>query len=1120
MSIRSEQLKFDIVVNDNKSQKKLIDLEQANRAITDSVKELKTAKQKLNDADRKSLAELTKLNKELDKQKQINKETTLNIRELTLKKQELINSGNAEESQIKEINNEIKKQNTLLAENKNVTAKLKQEKNEINNARKQNKIEVNQLNNSLKEQNSTLIENKSKMKALREEIGLTALTPKQLKQELRKLKLQLDNTFDPSEIKRLDAEVEQVDAQLRKLTGTAKKTNNALDQQKQAAGGLRNQFSMVGAQVTAVIASLTAFVAGAMKIVEVRAMFQKFEAVLTNTLGSNSKAQAALSRISEFAANTPFAVDELTDSFVKLANQGFQPTIDEMTKLGDIAASKGKDFNQLAEAVIDAEVGEFERLKEFGIRSQKSGDNVTFTFKGVEKQVKFTDEAIREYILSLGDLQGVSGSMAAISQTLGGQISNLEDNFTNLLNEIGKGSEGAFSNFILLLNQLIGSVKDYIAGDGKGFLDFFTELSKSIFVLKDIYADLTKSIGVALDSFLEMTKVLGIFSDSGSIAETIISVLTFTLKLALFPINLMIGGFTLLAKTIIWVIENVSFVSTSIEYFTRGVNGLRSGVNQLSTWFGNLIDDLVELAEKQFPAITSGIKHFLYFIGILNNEKQGANDKGFFSDFLGIDNIAENQALFEKKLGETQLFLDRASKKKVKLTKDEKKTIEEIEDEYHKLKLEKIDGTIEKEIQLENESFEKRKTLFAGNYEALRLLKEVHTKNLLDINQKYEDEELQQTLDNFYKKQENEAQLFELKLLQKQLDAERLAQSTEELDAITETLEAEKLAFEKQQAEETTAFLIGLDQDATASKITATNIAIQQQQKQTDKTAEELEKRKKLQDEQNELFRSFAVETSSLLAESLISGEASFKSFGKQIILSALDILKKIVLIQIAQATGYSLSSADSVATLGATGFAKAAILTGLIEGAFAGVKAKVSQFSDGRYDVIGATDGKSYNVPFIGQQKTGFLPSKPALISENGREAIISANDLKNPQIGSLFNQIRYISMNKVPQYETGRLPQSNNSSASVNNDELLKAINDTQQLLIEYVTKVDSWATGLTVSLDTEELGDNQTEKKKLKSGTEIIANSFEGGEVSGSKVMLDIQTLYDKLDNRYLD
>jgi hypothetical protein len=222
---------------------------------------------------------------------------------------------------------------------------------------------------------------------------------------------------------------------------------NSLGQTASKLGGI-----LAGAFAVGSIASFGS------KIVQTTAEFQRFEAVLSNTLGSNSAAQIAMQQINEFASATPFAVDELTNAFVKLANQGFQPTIEEMRSLGDLASSTGKSFNQLAEALLDAQVGEFERLKEFGIKARVEGDKVMFTFKGVETQVNKSSSAIKDYILSLGNAEGVTGAMAKISATLGGQLSNLGDNWTTLMKTFGDANTGVLSATIGKLNDLLGAL--------------------------------------------------------------------------------------------------------------------------------------------------------------------------------------------------------------------------------------------------------------------------------------------------------------------------------------------------------------------------------------------------------------------------------------------------------------------------------------------------------------------------------------------------------------------------------------------------------------------------------------------------------------------------------------
>lgn len=201
------------------------------------------------------------------------------------------------------------------------------------------------------------------------------------------------------------------------------------------------------------------------EVIQVRSEFLKLEAVLTNTLGSNSKARATLGEIQAFAAKTNISVLELTQSYVKLANQGFVPTTNELRKLADVANSTGKSFDQLTEAIIDAQTGEFERLKEFGIRASKQGDQVTFAFKGVQTQVGFTSSAIREYITSLGDLNGVQGATAAISETLGGKVSNLGDAYDSLLNTVGERLEPVLKTLIEDASTLLNLTNKLLESD-------------------------------------------------------------------------------------------------------------------------------------------------------------------------------------------------------------------------------------------------------------------------------------------------------------------------------------------------------------------------------------------------------------------------------------------------------------------------------------------------------------------------------------------------------------------------------------------------------------------------------------------------------------------------------
>ena len=224
--------------------------------------------------------------------------------------------------------------------------------------------------------------------------------------------------------------------------------------------GLNRGLKKAGAAIAAAF-TVDSVINFGRQVLQATAEFEKMGAVLGNTLGSVGLAKLKLKEIEEFAARTPFGVNELTNSFVKLANQGFKPTGDQMRSLGDLAASTGKSFDQLAEAIIDAQVGEFERLKEFGVRAKDAGDKVIFTFKGVQTTVDKSSEAIRNYVTSLGNAEGVSGSMATISQTLTGKISNLGDAWDQMLISIGGNTSGVFSGAIDVMSKAINKITEY-----------------------------------------------------------------------------------------------------------------------------------------------------------------------------------------------------------------------------------------------------------------------------------------------------------------------------------------------------------------------------------------------------------------------------------------------------------------------------------------------------------------------------------------------------------------------------------------------------------------------------------------------------------------------------------
>ena len=223
--------------------------------------------------------------------------------------------------------------------------------------------------------------------------------------------------------------------------------NNSVEQTKYSAalGKVKSAAKSNAAAIGAMAASL-ATVGASMKTISVAREFDKINASLVTMTGSQEAADKAFARIQNFATTTPYDLAQVATAFTKLKALGLDPSQEALESYGNTAAAMGKDLNQMIEAVADAATGEFERLKEFGIKARSEGDNVSLTFQGVSTTIGKNAAEIEAYLMGLGQVQ-FAGAMAERAATLDGAISNLGDSFDNLFLTISQaGAGGVFED--------------------------------------------------------------------------------------------------------------------------------------------------------------------------------------------------------------------------------------------------------------------------------------------------------------------------------------------------------------------------------------------------------------------------------------------------------------------------------------------------------------------------------------------------------------------------------------------------------------------------------------------------------------------------------------------------
>lgn len=259
------------------------------------------------------------------------------------------------------------------------------------------------------------------------------------------------------------------------------------------------------------VAALAAGVGSLTKAMAVEREFGVLNAGLITATGSSEKASKAFGALEDFASRTPYSLQQSTQGFTKLVNLGLDPSIRAMTSYGDTAAAMGKDMNDMIEAVADAATGEFERLKEFGIKASSQGDRVSFTFKGMTTTIGKNAAEIEEYLIGLGETN-FAGGMARRMEELDGRLSNLGDTWDKtwrIINEKGLGD---------LMKESVTGAADILAefnaglesGEySKGWEAFVSQFDG---INRDLSAQFNAFVEVATSGLDQVTEYMGLAS--------------------------------------------------------------------------------------------------------------------------------------------------------------------------------------------------------------------------------------------------------------------------------------------------------------------------------------------------------------------------------------------------------------------------------------------------------------------------------------------------------------------------------------------------------------------------------------------------------------------------------
>jgi len=200
----------------------------------------------------------------------------------------------------------------------------------------------------------------------------------------------------------------------------------------------------------------------------VRGEYQQLEVAFETMLGSKSKADALMGQLIDTAAKTPFEMSEVAEASKMLLAYGMEgnKVNETLIRLGDIAAGLSMPLKDLAflygTTMVQGRLYT-QDLNQFLGRGIPLADELAKQFGKNKSEVKKLVEEgkigfpeVQKAIEALtGEGSKFGGLMDKQSKTIKGQLSNIEDAWEQMFNEIGKSQEGNISGALDITGKLI-----------------------------------------------------------------------------------------------------------------------------------------------------------------------------------------------------------------------------------------------------------------------------------------------------------------------------------------------------------------------------------------------------------------------------------------------------------------------------------------------------------------------------------------------------------------------------------------------------------------------------------------------------------------------------------------
>lgn len=282
-----------------------------------------------------------------------------------------------------------------------------------------------------------------------------------------------------------------------------------------------NKLDTLGSKIKTVLAA-SAITMGAKKMgsamLEQASSMEQYRNTLNIVMKDQEKAGKTFAWAVQYANKTPFETGDVVDATVKLTSYGLEAQ-KVLPLTGDMAGAMGKSMDQAVEAIADAQTGELERLKEFGITKEMivaQGNKKLAGIELVNNKGQITNQkAFNAALFSLMQ-ERYQGAMETQSKTWKGMVSTISGIAKNGLAKIA----GISNTGEIIPNSAFDVLKTKLSA----VTDYMLQMQESgqFDVLADKFTNFTQWVVNGVDSAIPVIQNLFQYvQDNGPLIKTI-----------------------------------------------------------------------------------------------------------------------------------------------------------------------------------------------------------------------------------------------------------------------------------------------------------------------------------------------------------------------------------------------------------------------------------------------------------------------------------------------------------------------------------------------------------------------------------------------------------------------